>query len=67
METPSYKWKAGAAGHELRLVLVAGTAGDPYLFGAGPKRHPIEIRDFYMMSTPSLPRRCGCTSWVRIL
>lgn len=47
-----YKWRAGDAEHELRLVPVPGTAGHPYLFGHGPKRKPIEISNFYISATP---------------
>ena len=52
MQTQSYQWHLGDVEHELRLVPVAGTAGKPYLFGAEPKRCPVEIRDFHIMSTP---------------
>jgi formylglycine-generating enzyme len=48
----SYTWHAADGEHELRLVPVPGTAGTPYLFGAGANRHPVGIRDFYMASTP---------------
>jgi sulfatase modifying factor 1 len=52
MQTSTYKWRAGDLDHELRLIRVPGTAGCPYLFGAGPDRRPIEVRDFFLMSTP---------------
>jgi len=52
MRTLSYKWHADDAEHELRLVPVPGTAGKPYLFGAGPNRRAIEIPDLHFMSTP---------------
>src|SRR5262245_26521149 len=52
METQNYKWLAVDGEHELRLVLVTGTVGAPYLFGVEPNRRPIAIRDFHIMSTP---------------
>lgn len=52
MQTLTYQWRGGDAEHELRFVPVAGTAGRPYLFGSGPNRRPIEIRDFYLQTTP---------------
>jgi formylglycine-generating enzyme required for sulfatase activity len=48
----TYEWRDGGAQHELRLVRVPGTGGTPYLFGAGPGRRPIEVRDFHIASTP---------------
>jgi formylglycine-generating enzyme required for sulfatase activity len=48
----TYTWRAGDGEHELRLVPVPGTEGKPFLFGAGAQRRPIEVRDFYMQSTP---------------
>src|SRR6267142_338685 len=48
----SYKWRAGAAEYELRLVPVPETAGRPYLFGVEPNRRPIEVPDFWLMTTP---------------
>ena len=52
MEPRSYSWRADEGDRELRLVPVAGTGGAPYLFGSGESRHPIEVHDFYMSSTP---------------
>ena len=52
MTTLTYKWRAGDAEHELRVVPVPGTKGTPYLFGADPNRRPIEIRDFHITTTP---------------
>jgi len=48
----TYEWRDGGAQHEMRLVPVPGTRGTPYLFGAGPARRPIEIRDFHAATTP---------------
>jgi formylglycine-generating enzyme required for sulfatase activity len=50
--TLRYTWRTGQDEHELRFVHVPGTAGAPYLFGAGDRRQPIEIRGFHMSSTP---------------
>jgi formylglycine-generating enzyme required for sulfatase activity len=49
--TRVYRWRDGADEHELRLVRVPGTSGEPYGFGAGPQRRPIEIRDFHIGAT----------------
>lgn len=48
----TYKWRAADGEYELRLVPVPGTAGRPFLFGAEPHRRPIEVRDFFLMTTP---------------
>jgi formylglycine-generating enzyme required for sulfatase activity len=48
----TYQWRDGDAQHELTLVRVPGTDGTPFLFGRGPDRRPIEIRDFYIGTTP---------------
>ena len=47
-----YAWHADDSEHEARFALVRGTAGEPYLFGPEPQRRPIEIRDFYILTTP---------------
>src|SRR5882672_2547829 len=52
VSTLTYEFRAGDAEHELRLVPVPGTKGTPYLFGAGPNRRPIEVRDFHIAITP---------------
>jgi formylglycine-generating enzyme required for sulfatase activity len=52
MAAPTYSWREGDAQHDLRLVHVPGTRGTPYLFGTEPRRVPIEIRDFFIASTP---------------
>src|SRR5262249_32119788 len=48
----SYKWRAEDGDHVLELVPVAGTNGDPYLFGSAPNRRPTDVGDFCIMSTP---------------
>ena len=52
IKTRSYEWHQDGAGHHLQLVRVPGTAGKPYLFGADPQRRPIEVRDFFIGTTP---------------
>lgn len=53
VETLNYSWRIGNAAHELRLVRVPGTDGKPYLFGVEPHRKPIEVRSFYIATTPT--------------
>ena len=48
----TYKWRTADGDHELRLIPVPGTAGRPFLFGPEPHRRPIDIRDFFLMTTP---------------
>ena len=48
----TFRFRDGEGEHELKLVPVPGTNGTPYLFGAGPRRIPIEICDFHIASTP---------------
>lgn len=48
----TYAWHADDGDHEVHLVEVPGTNGNPYLFGADPHRRPIEIRDFHIGNTP---------------
>jgi len=38
MKPLSYKWRASDSEHELRLVPVTGTSGQPYLFGRAAQR-----------------------------
>jgi formylglycine-generating enzyme required for sulfatase activity len=51
MDDRRYTWQADGAEHELRLLPVPGTAGTPFLFGHGPIRQAIEVREFRMSST----------------
>jgi sulfatase modifying factor 1 len=51
MSTLKYVWQSGRLDHELLLLPVPGTSGKPYLFGP-EKKTPVEIRDFYMSTTP---------------
>jgi len=48
----SYQWRAAGREHELLLVPVPGTNGQPYLFGRGSGRRPIEVSSFYLSATP---------------
>ena len=48
----TYRWNAEDGEHELGLVRVAGTDSTPFLFGGGPKRRPVEVKDFYIGATP---------------
>jgi formylglycine-generating enzyme required for sulfatase activity len=50
--TRTYRWQADGQQHELNLVWVPGTDGDPYLFGRGPARKPITVAGFFALSTP---------------
>jgi formylglycine-generating enzyme required for sulfatase activity len=52
MMTPTYKWQADGSEHTLQLVRVAGTSGEPFLFGREPNRLPIEVPEFYISTTP---------------
>jgi len=52
MKPLSYQWRTDDSGHELRLAPVPGTSGNPYLFGRGSHRRPIEISNFYISTTP---------------
>ncbi len=52
MKSLSFKWRADDSDHELRLAPVPGTSGNPYLFGRGSQRRPIEISNFYISTTP---------------
>lgn len=46
----NYRWDEDGEQHELRLIRVPGTGGEPYLFGRGPTRKATGIAGF-------LPRR----------
>ena len=52
MTALSYKWTTDNSEHELRLVTVPGTARDPYLFGRGSQRRPVEVSSFHLSTTP---------------
>ncbi len=50
--TRGYGWDAGGQHHDLRLVWVPGTDGDPYLFGREPRCKRIRVAGFFVLSTP---------------
>jgi formylglycine-generating enzyme required for sulfatase activity len=52
MSTVAYKWSADGEEHSFELVQVRGTDGQPFLFGREPNRRPINIREFYISTTP---------------
>lgn len=52
MSMLAYEWLANGAEHIFQLVQVHGTNGKPFLFGRGPNRRPIDIREFYISTTP---------------
>jgi formylglycine-generating enzyme required for sulfatase activity len=52
MSMKSYNWHADGAEHSFQLVDVQGTNGKPFLFGRDPNRRPIDIREFYISTTP---------------
>jgi hypothetical protein len=52
MEALSYKWTTNGDEHEIRFAPVTGTLGKPFLFGRGDDKIPIEISDFYILTTP---------------
>lgn len=42
----SYHWKVNGSEYTLDLVEVPGTNGEPYLFGRGLNRRPVEVAPF---------------------
>jgi formylglycine-generating enzyme len=52
MTNLNYKFRADGSEHTLQLVQVPGTNGKPFLFGRATNRKTIEVRDFYMATTP---------------
>src|SRR4026208_1420147 len=48
----SYHWQANGSEYTLDIVEVPGTNGEPYLFGRGPNRRPVEVAPFYIATTP---------------
>jgi formylglycine-generating enzyme required for sulfatase activity len=48
----SYRWDAESEHHELRLVWVRGTEGDPYLFGRQPMGKRVHVDGFFIATTP---------------
>ena len=52
MSLLAYKWRVDGAEHVFQLVQVQDTNGKPFLFGRDPNRRPINIREFYISTTP---------------
>jgi len=52
MSAVTYRFNLGSESHHLEMVPVEGTRGRPYRFGDGEAARPIEIRDFYIATTP---------------
>jgi formylglycine-generating enzyme required for sulfatase activity len=52
MKTLKYRWEAGGSAYELDLVHVEGTKGQPYSFGDGPNRVPMEVKSFFIATAP---------------
>jgi len=50
--TRSYRWDGDGERHDLRMIWVPGTGGEPYLFGRGPARKAIHVAGFFMSTTP---------------
>jgi formylglycine-generating enzyme required for sulfatase activity len=50
--TRSYGWEAEGQRHELNLVWVPGTGGEPYVFGHEPASKRIQIAGFFVAATP---------------
>ena len=48
----SYRWDADGQQHELQLVSVPGTGGEPYLFGRPPAQKAIHVAPFHIAVTP---------------
>ena len=48
----SYRWGADGQQHQLQLVWVPGTGGEPYLFGRAPSQKAIHIAGFHIPTTP---------------
>ena len=47
-----YCWRHGSDDHELTLAFVPGTSGEPYDFGHGTDRRPVEVPSFFIATTP---------------
>jgi sulfatase modifying factor 1 len=52
METITYQWSVAGEDHSLRLVHVPGTLSEPYSFGDGDAVRSIELREFFIGTTP---------------
>jgi formylglycine-generating enzyme required for sulfatase activity len=52
MEARRFTWQEPSGEHQLVLAPITGTSGQPYGFGHGPQRHPVELADFFIGTTP---------------
>ena len=52
MDTFTYTWRDGPREHACRFVHVPGTQGRPYPLGAPTASRPVEVREFFLGSTP---------------
>jgi formylglycine-generating enzyme required for sulfatase activity len=50
--TRSYSWDADGQQHQLKLVWVPGTEGEPYPFGREPASKRIHVAGFFIAATP---------------
>lgn len=52
MKARSYPWREDSTDYSIDLVWVPGTQETAYLFGRHPNVQPIQIRGFYLTTTP---------------
>jgi len=52
MSSVIYRWESGESTYVFELVNVPGTGGNPYGFGAGDAPRAMEVREFWMATTP---------------
>jgi formylglycine-generating enzyme required for sulfatase activity len=52
MEPRRFVWQGPTGEHQLLLAWVPGTSGEPYGFGQGLKRRSVELKGFFMGTTP---------------
>lgn len=50
--TKTYLWNAEGERHQLNLVWVPGTNGEPYRFGHESAGKPIDVAGFFIAATP---------------
>src|SRR5262249_6583035 len=48
MKTLKYRWETDGSPYNLELVHVEGTNGQPYSFGDGSERVPMDVKSFYI-------------------
>jgi hypothetical protein len=52
MDQRRFVWRQSGEAHALTLAWVPGTSGTPYAFGHGPRRRSMELRGFFLGTTP---------------